>query len=175
MNRSIARRALAAGLLTVVVGAGALAVISAGGSASTASPNQPTTAKTFTVTAADGRQITNASLRGRAHVIGFYLAGCAECVDGLHALGALEKSQPGATVAVGFSSGARELARFASAIGARAAGTYATDPDGAAASTLGITTVDSTVVLDARGRIFWRGTNASEQELRRQLARAATT
>lgn len=172
MSRSVVRRVLTAGLLIVVVGAGTLAVIAGGKNASTVSPQQPTTAKAFTVTTADGRTITNASLRGRPRVIGFYLAGCAECVDGLNALGALETSRPASTLAVGFSSGARQLARFASAIGARPAGTYATDQNGTAATALGVTTVDTTVVLDARGRIVWRGVHASEQELRRQLNRA---
>jgi peroxiredoxin len=168
------RRNLAGVLIVAVSVAGVVAAFAAVGNGSREpSSASAVTPVSFSLQGLDGDEVSAAQLRGSVTVLAFVQAGCASCAYTLHELAAA--SGPDIrTLAVGFPSSGAELSRFVRALGVSAPNLqYLSDPDGSAARALGVNAIDTVVVLDAGGRVRWRGLSPAQDLIAAQATSAA--
>lgn len=159
------RLALAAlGLaLAGVVAAVALALGRGGGGAAVTPATERAAAPAATFVLEDGARRSLASFRGRPAVVAFVLPYCATCIDTLRMLDTVAAERPGQAAPIAVSvgtGGAGQLRAFAADVGATKA-LYVADPGFRAAQALGVTEVDTVVVIDAAGRVVTRGPQLS--------------
>jgi peroxiredoxin len=159
------RRNLAAALILaflLAAGAGAFALSRAGVEGD--SPKVPFTPAAFTLEGEGGQQLSSGALRGKPTVLAFVQAGCVSCATTLDNLAGA--TPPDARqLAVGFPSTGSQLARFARALGIPAGPQYLSDSNGSAAGALGVTAIDTVVVLDSAGRVSWRALSPAQSEI----------
>ena len=160
MNRSRLRPMIAAALLVTLSGVAILgwrashdATSIAAASPSLASTDSAATSpdeQAFRLVSATGEEYTPASLAGHVTLVGFFQPGCESCIAGLRAFARAARGAHAPAIAANVTSSAAELADFAHTVNAGSGPVYATDPDGAAAA-LGITALDTVLVLDENG------------------------
>lgn len=136
------------------------------------------TAPDFETKILGGRSLSLAAARGKeAVVLGFFLEDCASCVAGMRTFGAVANSvagQPVRVVALNTNplSGGEALAAFAGRIGAGGFEIARADGDRVQdlARGLGVTSIDTTVIIDRQGKVLAKGPQMSKEE---QLAAVA--
>lgn len=163
MNRPSLRTLVAVGLIAALGGVGGLAWQATHDSAPAAqTPPAPVdgsssaglvAAPSFRLIAADGSEVTQASLAGEVTLVGFFQPGCSSCIAGLRAFGKAARATHTPALAVNVVTSAGDLANFARTIQVGPGPTYAADPGGAAAGQFGIIALDTVLVLDARGQV----------------------
>jgi hypothetical protein len=115
-----------------------------------------------------------AGMRGSPVVLGFVQAGCGSCAADLKSFSSLAGGHPSVRfVGINMPGGgtAQDLASFGRSLGVSGI-MYVADGSGAVSADYRITAIDTVVVLDASGRVVWRGTAPSTDALAAALTRA---
>jgi peroxiredoxin len=171
------RQLVAGGLMLAALAIAGIVVLvdRNNGAVSAPPPTRGQAAPNFTVQATNGR-LSLASLRGAPVVFGFMQPNCGSCGVDLQRLSAVAHTAIGRRarfIAINYLGGgsAQALAAFGGKLGASNI-TYTADRSGAVVDRYVVTSLDTVIVIRARGQIVWRGLQPSTHDLIAALTRA---
>lgn len=169
---STRRNMMAAGVLALIIVVAAVAVLAARGTSTTPTRSGSVEPTNFALHDQRDAAITSAQLRGHTTVLAFVEI----CSSGGKTLRTLTSATPPSVraLAVNYGASGADLARFAQGLGIHTGPNmvFASDPDGSAANALGLASLDTIVVLDARGHVTWSAKSPSQSEIARHLTNA---